>query len=90
MVDAVASVGAEPLLPDAWGVDLCVIGAQKAMGGPAGVSMVSVSPRAWERMASNPQAPRRSYLSLLDWKARCVITRARTPPDGARNRVRLS
>ena len=33
-LDAVASVGAEPLLPDAWGVDLCVIGAQKAMGGP--------------------------------------------------------
>ncbi|MFD6281722.1 pyridoxal-phosphate-dependent aminotransferase family protein [Streptomyces sp. NPDC060209] len=72
MVDAVASVGAEPLLPDAWGIDLCVIGAQKAMGGPAGVSMVSVSPRAWERMAANPQAPRRSYLSLLDWKARWI------------------
>lgn len=42
------------------------------MGGPAGVSMVSVSPRAWERMAANPRAPRRSYLSLLDWKARWI------------------
>ncbi|MEU1488288.1 aminotransferase class V-fold PLP-dependent enzyme [Streptomyces sp. NPDC005752] len=72
MVDAVASVGAEPLLVDAWGVDLCVIGAQKAMGGPAGVSAVSVSPRAWERMAANPGAPRQSYLSLLDWKARWI------------------
>jgi len=72
MVDAVASVGAEPLLVDAWGVDLCVIGAQKAMGGPAGVSAVSVSARAWERMAANPRAPRRSYLSLLDWKARWI------------------
>jgi aspartate aminotransferase-like enzyme len=69
-VDAVASVGAEPVLPDVWGVDLCVIGAQKAMGGPAGVSAVSVSARAWARMASNPGAPRRSYLSLLDWKDR--------------------
>jgi len=68
MLDAVASVAAEPLLPDAWGVDLCVIGAQKAMGGPAGVSAVSVSERAWERFAANPAAPRRSYLSLLDWK----------------------
>ncbi|MFE6185712.1 pyridoxal-phosphate-dependent aminotransferase family protein [Streptomyces sp. NPDC056465] len=72
MVDAVASVGAEPLLVDAWGVDLCVIGAQKAMGGPAGVSAVSVSARAWERMAANPKAPRQSYLSLLDWKARWI------------------
>ncbi|MGW3141131.1 pyridoxal-phosphate-dependent aminotransferase family protein [Streptomyces sp. NPDC001139] len=69
-VDAVASVGAEPVLVDAWGVDLCVIGAQKAMGGPAGVSAVSVSARAWARMAANPAAPRRSYLSLLDWKER--------------------
>ncbi|MER5434783.1 aminotransferase class V-fold PLP-dependent enzyme [Streptomyces sp. NPDC002588] len=71
-LDAVASVGAESVLPDAWGVDLCVIGAQKAMGGPAGVSAVSVSERAWARMAANPGAPRRSYLSLLDWKERWV------------------
>ncbi|MER5636616.1 aminotransferase class V-fold PLP-dependent enzyme [Kitasatospora sp. NPDC002227] len=70
MLDAVASVAAEPLLTDAWGVDLCVIGGQKAMGGPAGVSAVSVSPRAWERITANPAAPRRSYLSLLDWKER--------------------
>ncbi|WP_427168657.1 pyridoxal-phosphate-dependent aminotransferase family protein [Streptomyces sp. C1-1] len=69
-LDAVASVAAEPVLVDAWGVDLCVIGAQKAMGGPAGVSAVSVSARAWARMAANPGAPRRSYLSLLDWKER--------------------
>jgi aspartate aminotransferase-like enzyme len=71
-LDAVASVGAEPVLPDAWGVDLCVIGAQKAMGGPAGVSTISVSDRAWARMAANPRAPRRSYLSLLDWKERWI------------------
>lgn len=77
MLDAVASVAAEPLLPDAWGVDLCVIGAQKAMGGPAGVSAVSVSERAWHRFADNPGAPRSSYLSLLDWKARWI--------DGGRN-----
>lgn len=69
-LDAVASIGAEPVLPQAWGVDLCVIGAQKAMGGPAGVSAVSVSARAWARMTANPGAPRRSYLSLLDWKDR--------------------
>ncbi|MCK8432602.1 alanine--glyoxylate aminotransferase family protein [Streptomyces sp. D2-8] len=71
-LDAVASIGAEPVLPDAWGVDLCVIGAQKAMGGPAGVSAVSVSERAWARMVANPEAPRRSYLSLLDWKERWI------------------
>ncbi|MYV53108.1 aminotransferase class V-fold PLP-dependent enzyme, partial [Streptomyces sp. SID3212] len=80
MLDAVASVAAEPLLPDAWGVDLCVIGAQKAMGGPAGVSVVSVSERAWERFAANPRAPRRSYLSLLDWKERWIDSGRRALP----------
>lgn len=77
-LDAVASIGAEPVLPDAWGVDLCVIGAQKAMGGPAGVSAISVSERAWQRMAANPGAPRRSYLSLLDWKERWIDGGRRT------------
>ncbi|MFC5719787.1 pyridoxal-phosphate-dependent aminotransferase family protein [Streptomyces gamaensis] len=72
MLDAVASIAAEPLLTDEWGVDLCVIGGQKAMAGPAGVSAVSVSARAWERIAANGQAPRRSYLSLLDWKERWI------------------
>ncbi|MFF0746107.1 aminotransferase class V-fold PLP-dependent enzyme [Streptomyces sp. NPDC004111] len=71
-LDAVASVGAEPVRTDEWGVDMCVIGAQKAMGGPAGVSAVAVSARAWERFAANPDAPRASYLSLLDWKARWI------------------
>ncbi|MYR20059.1 aminotransferase class V-fold PLP-dependent enzyme, partial [Streptomyces sp. SID6137] len=79
-LDAVASVGAEPVLPDAWGVDLCVIGAQKAMGGPAGVSAISVSERAWARMAANPNAPRRSYLSLLDWKERWLDAGRRALP----------
>ncbi|WKX71873.1 alanine--glyoxylate aminotransferase family protein [Streptomyces sp. XD-27] len=74
MLDAVASVAAEPLETDAWGVDLCVIGAQKGMGGPAGVSAVSVSERAWDRIRANPRAPRRSYLSLLDWKERWIDT----------------
>jgi aspartate aminotransferase-like enzyme len=73
-------VGAEPVLPDAWGVDLCVIGAQKAMGGPAGVSAISVSERAWARMAANPHAPRRSYLSLLDWKERWIDAGRRVLP----------
>ncbi|WP_051840554.1 pyridoxal-phosphate-dependent aminotransferase family protein [Streptomyces sp. NRRL F-5126] len=80
MLDAVASVAAEPLLTDEWGVDLCVIGAQKAMGGPAGVSAVAVSGRAWERLESNPRAPRRSYLSLLDWKERWIDAGRRTLP----------
>jgi aspartate aminotransferase-like enzyme len=68
IVDAVASIGAEPVLVDDWGIDIAVIGAQKSLAGPAGVSAVSVSPAAWELIDSTPNAPRGSSLSLLDWR----------------------
>lgn len=68
IVDAVASIGAEPVLVDEWGIDIAVIGGQKSLAGPAGVSAVSVSPRAWDAIDANPQAPRGSSLSLTDWR----------------------
>ncbi len=66
IVDAVASVGAHQVTPAAWNADVVVIGAQKALAGPAGVSAMSVSPAAWQAMDENPRAPRESILSLLD------------------------
>jgi aspartate aminotransferase-like enzyme len=70
IVDAVASVGAEPLDIEAWGLDVTVVSAQKALGGPAGVTGVSVSEAAWAAMVDNETAPRDSVLSLLDWRQR--------------------
>ena len=67
-VDAVASVGAEPLPIDDWGLDLVIIGPQKALGGPSGVSAAVLSPHAWAAIEANPAAPRESILSLLDWR----------------------
>ena len=49
VVDAVSSLGAVPLEPDAWGIDVVVSGSQKALMSPPGLSLVSVSPAAWER-----------------------------------------
>lgn len=68
VVDAVASVGAEPVDPTAWGADVCVIGPQKALAGPAGVSAATVSDRAWDLAESHPAPLRSSSLSLLDWR----------------------
>ena len=70
IVDAVASVGAEPLHIEAWCLDVTVVSAQKALGGPAGVTGVAVSDAAWAAMAENAAAPRDSVLSLLDWRER--------------------
>lgn len=68
MIDAVSSVGGLEFETDGWGLDLVVTGAQKCLGGPAGIGIVSVSERAWKAMEANPNAPQDSYLSLLDWK----------------------
>jgi len=70
VVDAVAAVGAEPLAIDDWQLDLVVLSAQKALAGPAGVSMLTVSPNAWAALDAHPSPRRGSVLSLLDWRDR--------------------
>jgi pyridoxamine--pyruvate transaminase len=68
IVDVVSSLGGAPVDPDGWGLDVCVAGPQKCLAGPPGMSLVAVSDEAWEAMRANPDAPRSSFLSLLDWK----------------------
>ncbi len=80
VVDAVASVGAEPLDMDAWGLDLVVLSAQKALAGPSGASIVVTSPGAWEALGRHPSPWRRSVLSLLDWRDLWVFTDRLTLP----------
>ena len=72
IVDAVSSVGGMPLEVDAWHLDVVVAGAQKCLGGPPGMTLMSVSDAAWERIRANPDAPRASYLSMLDWKEKWI------------------
>jgi pyridoxamine---pyruvate transaminase len=72
LADVVSSLGGTPVLIDDWHIDLAVAGPQKCLAGPPGMSLIAVSPRAWEAMESNPGAPRGSFLSLLDWKHRWI------------------
>jgi pyridoxamine--pyruvate transaminase len=74
LVDAVSALGCEEVLVDEWGIDVCVVGPQKCLAGPPGMSLMSISSAAWEAMERNPNAPRGSFLSLLDWKERWVDT----------------
>jgi aspartate aminotransferase-like enzyme len=68
VVDAVASVGGHRLAVDADGIDIVVIGAQKGLAGPPGISAVAVSERAWAHIVATPDfAP--SSLSLAQVKA---------------------
>jgi pyridoxamine---pyruvate transaminase len=72
LVDCVSSLGGIAFETDAWQLDVCVAGPQKCLGGPPGMSLMTVSEAAWERIRSNPAAPRASFLSLLDWKEQWI------------------
>jgi aspartate aminotransferase-like enzyme len=62
IVDAISGLGAVPFETDAWGLDVVVTGSQKSWMAPPGLSMISVSPRAWEA-AERAMMPR-FYLDL--------------------------
>jgi pyridoxamine---pyruvate transaminase len=68
VVDCVASYGGIPLEAEAWGLDLLVAGPQKCLGGPPGMSLMAISPQAWAAIDANPDAPRGSFLSILDYR----------------------
>jgi pyridoxamine--pyruvate transaminase len=72
LADIVSSLAGTDVRIDDWHVDLAVAGPQKCLAGPPGMSLISVSERAWQAMEDNPSAPRGSFLSLLDWKHKWI------------------
>jgi pyridoxamine--pyruvate transaminase len=68
LVDTVSGLGGEVLSPESWGIDVAIAGPQKCLGGPPGLSLLSVSPDAWKAMESKSNPLRGSFLSILDWK----------------------
>ncbi len=62
IADGITSVGAIPVKPDEWGVDILVTGSQKALMLPPGLAFLSVSEKARKKMESVTQP--NLYLSL--------------------------
>ena len=56
LVDCVTSLGGIPVLIDEWAVDIAYSGTQKCLGVPPGLSPVTVSDRAMERLVETPQS----------------------------------
>jgi len=48
LVDAISSIGSIDLPVDAWGCDVVITGSQKGWMAPPGLTMVSMSPKAWQ------------------------------------------
>jgi aspartate aminotransferase-like enzyme len=75
LVDAVSSLGSIRCKVDEWGLDVVVTGSQKGWMTPPGLSMVAVSPRAWEANA-RAKMPR-VYFDLM--AAKRFLERGQTP-----------
>ncbi len=75
IVDTVSGLGSEIMSPEAWGIDIAVAGPQKCLGGTPGLTLMSVSPAAWDAMERRTNPLRGSFLSILDWKTTWIENR---------------
>jgi aspartate aminotransferase-like enzyme len=50
VVDAISGAGAVECQTDAWGIDVLVVGSQKALMLPPGLAFVAVSEKAWQQI----------------------------------------
>jgi aspartate aminotransferase-like enzyme len=79
VVDSVSGLAASEFRMDDWGFDIVVAASQKALAAPPGLSMVAVSPRAWQRMETSG-APR-FYFNLKTAREFAALGQtAWTPP----------
>jgi aspartate aminotransferase-like enzyme len=85
LVDAISGLGVMECRTDAWHVDVCVTGSQKALMLPPGLAFVSVSDKAWQVIDRNP-APRTFYFDLK--KARAKVGTPDTPYTPAHTLLR--
>jgi aspartate aminotransferase-like enzyme len=69
VVDATLGLAACELRVDDWGIDVCVAGADYAVGAPSGMALVTYSPEVEALMHARRNPPRTSYLDLLQLQA---------------------
>ncbi|KAI9735000.1 MAG: hypothetical protein M1834_002083 [Cirrosporium novae-zelandiae] len=67
VVDGVCSVGCEEICFDDWNLDVVLTASQKAIGCPAGLSIMMCSGRAIERFKSRQTPPGSYFASFKNW-----------------------
>jgi len=78
VVDAISGAGAMKLETAAWGVDVVVVGSQKALALPPGLAFLCANPRAWARIEAST-APRFYFDLRRERKAQAGGESAFTP-----------
>jgi aspartate aminotransferase-like enzyme len=91
MLDTVSAIAGIDVRTDEWAVDLNMTGSQKCLAAPLGMSLVSVSDRAWEAMERRKHKSSSLVYDLLRWKEHWIPTsRGGHVPDGAPRRQPVS
>lgn len=67
IVDGVCSVGCEEIRFDDWDIDCVITASQKAIGCPAGLSIVMCSGRAMESFKARKSPPNSYFASWKNW-----------------------
>lgn len=79
VVDAISGMGAMALHTEEWGVDVVVVGSQKALALPPGMAFVSVNEKAWQRTQTT-KSPKFYFDLLRERKNQVNFESAWTPP----------
>lgn len=79
VVDAISGMGAMPLHTEEWGVDVAVVGSQKALALPPGMAFVSVNEKAWQRIQTT-KSPKFYFDLQRERKNQVNFESAWTPP----------
>lgn len=75
IMDGVTTIGGDEVLVDKWGVDIAVVGSQKCIGAPPGLSALSVSEKAWASLVKKPPY----YMDLKAYRKSANREIAETP-----------
>jgi len=75
LMDGITSIGGDVVDVDGWGVDVAFVGSQKCLAAPAGLSAISVSKRAWDRLSEK----RPYYLDLAAYRKSATSSPMETP-----------
>lgn len=68
VVDSVSAIGGERVEVDNWKVDIILGGSQKCLSAPPGLTFLSVSKDAWDKMANRKTPIAGFYTNLHMWK----------------------
>jgi aspartate aminotransferase-like enzyme len=75
VMDGITSIGGDTVLVDRWNVDIAIVGSQKCLGAPPGLSALSVSEAAWSAIVEKPPY----YMDLRAYRKSAAKDVTQTP-----------